>query len=259
MAYYLRFQRMRHGMTQAEVGKIIGCSNTQVSKYESGDKQLDAQQCAALDQAWDTGGVFATMLIFAKHGLDTNLPTRRRRYQHKAIEHQIFAHLVPIPLQIEDYARGLLEAGHASGDIDDVDEAVARRMELQSKILENEPQLWIVIDQIALRPMGSPEVMAAQRDRLLELAGLNHVSIRILPLSAAPHIGVDGPFWCFTMPDRRLAAFSGSALDLGRVIDDQIEAARASLRFQRLAARAWNEDQSREYIARMSEEHDGLA
>jgi transcriptional regulator with XRE-family HTH domain len=259
MAYYLRFQRMRHGMTQAEVGKIIGCSNTQVSKYESGDKQLDANQCKALDEAWDTGGVFGTMLIFAKQGLDVNFRTRRRRYQHRAIEHQIFSHILPIPFQTEEYARGLLEEGYAAGYIDDVDEAVEYRMELQSKILENEPQLWILVDQIALRPMGSPEVMAAQRDKLLEAATLNHVSIRILPLSAAPHIGVDGPFWCFTMPDRRLAAFSGNTLGVGRIIDDQVEAAHAVLTFQRLAARAWNEEQSRECIARMGEDHDGLA
>ncbi|MFC5754361.1 helix-turn-helix domain-containing protein [Actinomadura rugatobispora] len=259
MAYYLRFQRMRHGLTQAEVSKIIGCSNAQVSKYESGEKQLDANQCKALDLAWDTGGVFATMLVFAKQGLDVNFQARRRRYQHRAIEHQIFSQLIPIPFQIEEYARGLLEVGRANGHIQDVDEAVTQRMEVQSKILENEPQLWILIDQIALRPMGSHEIMAAQRDRLLEVGTLNHVSIRVLPLSAAPHIGVDGPFWCFTMPDRRLAALSGSALAVGRIIDDQIEAARAVQRFQRLAAQAWNEEQSLECIARMGEDHDGLA
>jgi transcriptional regulator with XRE-family HTH domain len=258
MAYFLRFLRMKHNATQAEVGKIIGCSNSQVSKYESGEKQLDAKQCQALDKTWDTGGFFSIMLVFAKHGVDANLPVRLRRYQRKAIEHHIFSNLIPIPLQTEEYARRLLLAGHAAGYVEDVDETVAQRMEHQAAILEGRPNLWVLIDQVALRPMGSPDVMAAQRDKLLELAGENHISIRILPLSAAPHIGLDGPFWVFTTLDRRIAAFSGSALGVGRAIDDQAEAARAALRFQRLAARAWSEDQSGEYLARMVD-HDGLA
>jgi hypothetical protein len=150
----------------------------------------------------------------------------------------------------------LLQAGHAAGYIDDVDEAVAKRMERQTTILDGQPHLWIVLDQIALRPIDTPEVMAAQRDRLLEMGRLNHVSIRILPLSAAPHIGVDGPFWCFTMANRRQAAYSGGALGFGKIIDDQTEAAAVAIRFQRLAARAWNEDQSRDHLTGMGDDHD---
>jgi transcriptional regulator with XRE-family HTH domain len=260
MAYFLRFMRMNHNATQAEVGKVIGCSNTQVSKYESGDKQLDAKQCLALDKEWDTGGFFSIMLVFAKQGVDGNLPRRRRRYQLKAIEHHIFSeNMIPLPFQTEDYARGLLQAGHAAGDIDDVDAALAERMEIQNAILEGRPDIWVVIDQTALRPMGPPEVMAAQRERLLELGALNHISLRVLPMSAEPHIGVNGSFWCVTLPDRRRAAISYSGLGMGHMVDDQEEAARVAVRFQRLAARAWNEDQSRRYLAEASEDHGDLA
>jgi hypothetical protein len=44
----------------------------------------------------------------------------------------------------------------------------------------------------------------------------------------SPNIGVDGSFNCYAMAGRRLAEFSGSALGVGRVIDDQQEAAAPS-------------------------------
>jgi transcriptional regulator with XRE-family HTH domain len=254
MGYYLRFLRTQKGLTQTQVGEIIGCTKGQVSKYEGATRQLDSKECAALDAAWSTGGLFAYLLGYAKLGVDPNWRAKLRRYRREATEHYIFANtMIPMPFQTEDYARSVLEAGHAAGFVDDVEAAVKERMEIQARMLDGQPEIWTVLDEVALRPMGSPKVMAEQRDRLLELGALSHVSIRILPMSTAPHIGVDGSFTCFVLPGRRLAAFSGSALGVGRVIDDQAEAASVVLRFNRLAARAWSEDQSREHIAGMSE------
>jgi hypothetical protein len=242
-------------MTQTRVGEILGCTKGQVSKYEGGTRQLDAAECVALDKAWDTGGLFTILRGYAKLGVDPNWPAKHRRYQREATEHYIFASdLVPLPFQTEGYARGVLESGHAAGFLDDVEAALKKRIDLQAAMLNGRPEIWAVLDEIALRPMGGPEVMVEQRERLLELGASTHVSIRILPLSSAPHIGVDGSFKSFTLPGRRLAAFSGSALGVGRVIDDQQEAAEVVLRFHRLAARAWSEDQSREYLAGMRED-----
>lgn len=176
------------------------------------------------------------------------------RYQIQASVLRIFSNnLIPLPFQTEDYARGLLGAGYAARLIDDVESAVAKRMEIQARILDGDPEIWLVLDEMALRPMGPPEVMREQYNRLLELERLPNVSIRMLPLSATPNIGVDGSFWCFELPNRRLAAFSGTALDVGRVIDDQTEVAGVAVRFERIAARAWSEDQTREHIAKMGE------
>lgn len=260
LAYYLRFLRLQRGLTQADVAKILNCSIGQVSKYESGEKQLGTRECAALDKAWDTGGVFTIWLGYAKLGIDANAPSRLDHYQRRAIEHCIYSHnLVPLPLQTEEYARSLLGAGHTAGLIEDLEVAVAVRMDLQTAILDGRPNLWILIDQIALRQMASPQVMIDQRNKLVEMGRLRHVSVRILPLSAAPHTGVDGSYWCFTLPGRRLAAYSGNALGIGRVIDDQTEAVGVASRFQRLAARAWSEDQSREHLEQMGGCYDNMA
>jgi transcriptional regulator with XRE-family HTH domain len=251
MAYHLRFLRKKKNLTQTQVGDIIGCTKGQVSKLELGSRQLDERDCRALDATWDTGGLFMTLLGYAKLGVDPNWREKLRRYQTDAVVHRIFQNnLISMPFQTEEYARALLEVGHAAGKVEDVDRAVSRRMDHQAAMLDGRPQIWAVLDESALRPMGGAEVMEPQRDRLLELSRLHHVSIRVLPHSATPHLGVDGSFMCFELRNGHRAGFAGTYLDVGRVIDDRIEAADAAVRFERIAAQAWSENQTREWLAR---------
>jgi DNA-binding XRE family transcriptional regulator len=252
IAYYLRFLRLKHNMTQDEVGKIIGCTKSQVSKYEGGTRQIDEREADILDQLWDTGGILTILLRYAKLGVDPNWSEKLRRYERTATTHRIFSNnIIPMPFQSEGYARALLSAGHAACLVKDVDAAVARRLDHQAAMLADSPQIWAVLDEVALRPMGGTAVMEEQRDLLLDHGRTRHISLRVIPENAAPHVGIDGSFRHFELPRGLRAAFAGTALEVGRVIEDQGEAAEVVVRFERIAARAWSEDQSREWITRM--------
>ncbi|WP_433148704.1 helix-turn-helix domain-containing protein [Actinomadura nitritigenes] len=252
IAYYLRFLRQKHRMTQEEVGKIIGCTKSQVSKYEGGTRQLDEREADILDQLWDTGGILTILLRYAKLGVDPNWSEKLRKYERTAMTHRIFStNVIPMPFQAEGYARSLLSAGHDACLVKDVDAAVARRMDHQAAMLADSPQIWAVLDEISLRPMGGTAVMEEQRDLLLRLGGERRISLRVVPENAVPHVGVDGSFRHFELPSGLRAAFAGTTLEVGRVIEDQREAAEVVVRFDRIAARSWNEDQSREWIAGM--------
>ncbi|MBW8483056.1 helix-turn-helix domain-containing protein [Actinomadura parmotrematis] len=253
MAYALRLFREKHGLTQTQVGEIMGCSVSQVSKHEAGTAPLDDRDCQRLENAWDLGKLFSAMSHYAKLGADPDWYRRLLHFHRTATQHRIFQNnLIPIPCQTEAYARCLLEAGWAAGHVEDVDAAVERRMEHQRKILANDPQIWLVLDQPALRTMGSRDIMAEQLDRLLELmTPPTSFSFRMIPDASAPHIGVDGSFSVFELPSRMLVGFAGTVFEIGRVIEDQSEAAAVFLRFERLAARAWSEDQSRDFIVQM--------
>lgn len=257
MAVQLRHERIKRGLSQTQMGLILDVNKFAVSNVEAGRNKLTHAQAQRLDKEWDTGGHYARWRAFARQSFDPDWRARVERYQREALQLRIFHNnLIPIPFQTEDYARGLLAAGHAAGQVDDVDAAVARRMALQAAILKGRskpPLIWAVLDEAAMRPMGDPEVMRAQLAHLAELGRLNHVSVRLVPLSAAPHIGIDGSFWIFDLPGHRRAAFAGTTLDVGRVIDDQPEAAEVAVRFDRIAARALNEDQTRDLLGRMCE------
>ncbi|GAB3984718.1 helix-turn-helix transcriptional regulator [Actinoallomurus acanthiterrae] len=263
IAFHLRYERQKRGMSQTEVGAVIGVNKHGVSNAEAGRNKLTRIQADRLDKAWDTGGLFVRLRRFARLSHNPDWPARVGCYQRESDQLKIFHNgFIPIPFQTEDYARGLLSAGHAAGLLDDVEAAVGRRMDLQAAILHrrpNPPLIWTILDEAALRSMGGQVVMKAQLEYLVELSALPHVSLRVIPFAAAPHIGVDGSFWFFELPGRRLAAFAGTVLDVGRVIDDQAEAAAVSVRFDRIAARALNEDQTRDLLVRMVEDHDLMA
>ncbi|WP_026412208.1 helix-turn-helix domain-containing protein [Actinomadura oligospora] len=253
MANHLRHMRIWMNLRQHDVAKILDCSISQVSKYETGDKQLDEKQCKALDAAWHTGQLFETLHYFAVSGENPNWSERLNTFQTSAIEHKIFANnLVPFPFQVEGYAWAFLEAGYADGTITDVEAAVARRMNHQAAILRGDPQIWLLLDEVAVRPMCDNSTMRKQIDHLLTVSTWRNVSVRILP-SNTP-LGADGSFWWFELPDHRTVAFAGTVLDVGRIIDGQESANRARLRFDRLATRAWSQDQSREWLIERRED-----
>ncbi|MFE4248764.1 helix-turn-helix domain-containing protein [Streptomyces sp. NPDC056910] len=112
-------------------------------------------------------------------------------------------HFVPGLLQTEDYARGVLRSGAVgralAEDPDVVERHVALRMQRQELITrEDAPRLWMVMDETALRrPVGGPDVMRGQIDRLLEATELAHVTLQIAEFAAGPHPGTYGPFVLF--------------------------------------------------------------
>jgi DNA-binding XRE family transcriptional regulator len=224
IAFHLRYERQKRGMSQTEVGAIIGVNKHGVSNAEAGRNKLTRIQSDRLDKAWDTGGLFARLRRFARLNHNPDWPARVDCYQREANQLKIFYNsFIPLPLQTEDYARGLLSAGHGAGLIHDVEAALTRRMDHQAAILERPvpPLIWAVLDEAALRPMGHPAMMKAQFEHLVACSRMPHVSLRVVPLTAAPHIGIDGWFWLFELAGRRVAAFAGTTLDVGRVIDDQ--------------------------------------
>jgi hypothetical protein len=108
-------------------------------------------------------------------------------------------HYVPGLLQTEDYARAVLRAGlpHAADEV--IDRGIALRMERQALLTrENAPLLWVVMDETVLRrPIGGPDVMRAQIDRLIEGAAMPNVRLQIMPFAAGPHPAMYGPFHIF--------------------------------------------------------------
>jgi lambda repressor-like predicted transcriptional regulator len=90
--------------------------------------------------------------------------------------------------QTEGYARALIDVEPATTD-EIARVRLANRMARQRRVLyrEDAPSAWFVVDVMALyRLVGSPEVMAAQMDRLLEIAALPRVTVTVMPPVAHP-------------------------------------------------------------------------
>jgi len=111
---------------------------------------------------------------------------------------------VPGLLQTEGYARALIRQGSAASE-----EEIARRSELRASrqdILRrlDAPQLWVVVDEGALRrPVGSRAIVREQLRYLVEMADHPAVTLQILSFSAGAHPAMGGPFTIlrFAEPD----------------------------------------------------------
>jgi len=98
--------------------------------------------------------------------------------------------------QTEAYARAVTLLGYRAAPAEEIERRVSLRLRRQELLTRPEPpQVWAVIDEGALRrPVGSRAVMRAQMKRLIEVAGMRHVTIQVIPFSRGGHAAAGGSF-----------------------------------------------------------------
>jgi transcriptional regulator with XRE-family HTH domain len=167
-------------------------------------------------------------------------------------------HFVPGLLQTEDYARGVLRSG-AIGQTspEDIERHVALRMRRQELLTRPDaPRFWAVMDETALRrPVGGPEVMRAQIDRLLEATELAHVTLQVAPFANGPHPGTYGPFVLFRFAMSELPDMVYSEYLTGAVyLDARTEVATHLEVMDRMAAQAATAQRTKEILRDLRKE-----
>ncbi|MGW7273407.1 helix-turn-helix domain-containing protein [Streptomyces sp. NPDC054864] len=167
-------------------------------------------------------------------------------------------HFVPGLLQTEEYARGVMRSG-AIGQTrpEDIERYVALRMERQSLLTrEDAPRVWIVMDETALRrPVGGPDVMREQIDKLLEAVELPQVTLQIAPFAAGPHPGTYGPFVLFRFAMAELPDMVYSEYLTGAVyLDARTEVATHLEVMDRMAAQAATAHRTKEILRDLRKE-----
>jgi transcriptional regulator with XRE-family HTH domain len=107
-------------------------------------------------------------------------------------------HYVPGLLQTEDYARTVLRAGLRNAD-EEVERRVALRAQRQKLLTQpGAPDLWVVMDETALRRrVAPPDVMRAQIERLIDAVAMPNIRLQVIPFALCVHEGMYGPFHIF--------------------------------------------------------------
>lgn len=253
LAYELRYERERHGLSLAQMGKIINAARSTVSNIEAGRRKIDDRQAKTIDRVWDTGRLFELLHWYAQtsHGPDQG--RTYTRYEATAGTIKIYhGKAIPGPLQTDDYTRALLREGDAA----DIEAGPAERINRGRAVLDrpDPPFIWVLIDESVLAcPVGGPRVMREQLRYLRELTDLPNVIIRIVPTSAGAHQGFDGPIRIISLETRDVA-YAG-AQNGGRLIEETSEVKELAVRFDRIGAKAMSEDESRVLIQWYMERH----
>lgn len=109
---------------------------------------------------------------------------------------------IPVLLQTENYAREVIAAGRMSRSLPVHDRSVELLMERQRLARASPPDVWVVLDEAALRrQVGGPEVMRQQIEHLIERSATPGVFLQCIPFSGGAHVAMDLPFVIMGFPD----------------------------------------------------------
>lgn len=167
---------------------------------------------------------------------------------------------VPGLLQTPEYARALIAAHRplfTPAEVDARVEARLTRQQLLTRAEPTPPRFWAVCDESALRRVvGSPAVMGAQLQVVVERAALSNVTVQVIPFSAGAHPGMDSTF---TILDFKEPAVSNVIYVEGLVgdiyLERQADLDRYAHVFDHLRATALGPKDSLEYIDTIGEEY----
>jgi transcriptional regulator with XRE-family HTH domain len=199
----LQALREKAGLSREQAGKLLRVTVATVRRMETAEVGLKVPYIQLLLPAYGLSG--EEVAVFLGLADEANRPGWWQRFHdilpdwfsgYVSLEESARTircyepHFVPGLLQTEDYTRQILTTG-AVGQTDPerVERHVALRLERQALLTRPDaPAYWAVLDETVLRrPVGSPAVMRAQIDRLLDMADLPNVTLQIAELAAGHH------------------------------------------------------------------------
>jgi DNA-binding XRE family transcriptional regulator len=209
-AAQLKAWRKKRGWSQEELADKIAYSNSLVSGIERTARTPSLDFSKLRDGAFDAPETFEQL-----HGLVSReawpgyyAPAVDLEKQAVRI-HQWELRVVPGLLQTQDYARSVISAGKPRLSSVELDRKVDARIDRQRLFDRDDPPMfWAVIHEGTLRQViGSPSIMGAQLDKIIEAACSPYIVIQVLPFTASDRPGTDGPMQIFDLPDSTSAAY----------------------------------------------------
>ena len=216
----LRRLRTETGLTREEAGEAIRASEWKIHRLENGQvgfKERDIIDLLHLYEVTDPDEVAAFLLVareantpgWWQHYGDV-LPRWFRTYVDLESAARLIrtyeGQFVPGLLQTDDYMRAVVQGAHLEESSEELGRRVRLRMARQTLLTrEHPPRLWAVVDEAAMRrPVGGPEVMRGQLERLIEAAKLANVTLQVLRFEAGAHPAMLGAFSILRFADRGL-------------------------------------------------------
>ena len=187
----MKKERQARGWSLVELAQRMGVDAAHLGRVESGKRPPTENLAIKCDAAFpERRGWFSEFYDESRHWPEVPASFKSwPEYEDKAANLRDWSpSIVTGLLQTEAYARALISV---QPDItqETVSARLAGRMERQKRVMgrDSPPSARFIIDELSLyREVGSPEVMAAQLRRLLDVAAMPKVTVQVLPAVAHP-------------------------------------------------------------------------
>lgn len=211
----LRELRRDAGFNGKQFAEALAWHPSKVSRTESGkqtptdsDVEQWARACGVPELVGD--------LVAALRNLEGHYVEHRRKFRSGmgkgqralatfesalSVMHNFETVVLPGLLQTGEYARSRFSTGlKYQGSHDDIDDAVATRMQRQQILYDRRKTFHFILSEAALRfRLCDAEVMEGQLDRLLGVAGMQRVRLGVIPFDR--QFDVKAPLHGFTIYD----------------------------------------------------------
>lgn len=210
----LREIRRDAGLTGRALAATTSQHYTRVSKLENGVQQPTVTDirdwCIACDAEDEIPDLLATLKVLesayvehrrqARAGMKRVLGVHVGDLHSRTAHYRIYEHnVIPGLFQTPDYCAAMISFWSRFLEApNDLEEAVAVRMERQRVLYQRGKRFAVILEEQALRTwFGDADTQANQLDRLLTLMSLPSISLGVIPLmierGAVPSAG----FWIF--------------------------------------------------------------
>jgi transcriptional regulator with XRE-family HTH domain len=206
LGFLLRKLRTDRGLSVEEVTARLLFSATKVSRLETGRAGASARDIRDLCDLYQVTDPAERdrLMTMAREG------KQRAWWQEYALPYATYVGLeieaaaisdynsdvVTGLLQVEPYARAILEVAEPPIDQATIDQRIESRLKRQALLTQDDrPLFHFILDEGALhRPVGGAAVMQAQLERIIELADLPKVTFQLIPLDIGAHPALDSTF-----------------------------------------------------------------
>ncbi|NJQ14716.1 helix-turn-helix domain-containing protein [Streptomyces bohaiensis] len=251
----VRRARERKGLTQSQLAGTLFTSPNRVAQIELATDPPTFKMMKQIEQVLDIDEELEELWHLISKQPYPSWSARFLALQGKARLIYEFAHLIPGLLQTPGYARALMEAAQVYSEFE-IDERLAPRMARQEALDGGSPPwLWVVLGEAALRQVvGSREVMREQLEHVLRMAQRPRVHVQVLPFHKADAAALSGSISIGQLPDGDRYAYTEGNYS-GILVEEQESVTRQDILFDRLQARALDQEASAEAIREAVKEH----
>jgi transcriptional regulator with XRE-family HTH domain len=254
----LRAQREAAELTQAQLAKLMGYSESVIAKLETCRTIPSPQHAGQADEALRLPGTFRRLRqAMLNRSYESWVRALLEMEDRATVLRNWEPLVVPGLLQTEAYARGMIRAGRPGDSDAEVEQMVIARISRQAiwdRTDPPPPMLFAVLGEAILRQrVGNAQIMRDQLAHLAEMAGNPRITVQVLPFGAAAHPGMLGPFLVASFDSDRDSAYLDNALD-GQVTERRNQVARITLLYDSLRSVALSPGESTELIMKVADE-----
>ena len=205
----LRRLREARGISAEAAGYAIRASHAKISRMELGRvgfKERDVADLLTLYGISDDRERTSFLALARRanlpgwwHQYSDILPSWFETYlgleQASSVIRSYHPQFVPDLLQTREVASSVLRLGYPEASTDDIQRRLALQMARQEILTQpGAPNLWVVIDEAALRRLAEGPAMRAQLKHLRTMAQRPNVRIQVMPINFGAQVAVGGPF-----------------------------------------------------------------